>query len=236
MSTNDKVFVFAHITKTGGTTLREHFKKHLSREEFYHLAKKGNLNAIKNNEEIFLNRPIAKQLNSKVIIGHEVTLDVFESLPHKNKILCTTFREPKKWLISRYNQRMNRFKKNGLAILPFDQWLQSKEPFLSQFDWLYARFFGFGPKYRSQPQKERLKFVKDRLNLFSIIFILDTLDEKIKPICNELEIPAVLEKKNISGLDNIDFYKETEKNKNLINFHTKNDTLLYQYIIDSHAK
>lgn len=117
----DTVYIFAHIPKTGGTTIRKHFEKNLSPYEFVHLAEAGDRRIERRNQNKleteatdtpnlvtpFANRTKEERQKVRVVLGHQVNLETYKLFPNKTCKSIIFLREPVSWLVSYYNWQMN---------------------------------------------------------------------------------------------------------------------------------
>jgi len=225
---NNKIYIFAHISKTGGTTLRHHFIKYMKEHfDFVHLAKKGNKAAVAAGLLAFEERSTSEMENIKVIIGHKVNMDT--GLYFKNKTInkIVTFRNPETWLPSRYNQRMNRRVAQGKRVISLGNWLETPEPFFSQFNWLIAQYYKFGASHKKLSSNQIYDLIMNNISEFSKIFFLETLDDQIIQVCNELSIPHTLERKNITGIEKVNYLENNEAEQEIISDFIQNDLILF---------
>src|SRR4051812_47822736 len=103
----DEVFVFVHLPKTGGQTLRGFFEKALIfHEEAIHLGPYG----IKKAEALgllpFERRSAEDRHKAKIILGHNVTAETAALVPGKTPRWILFLRDPAEMLASHYNFHM----------------------------------------------------------------------------------------------------------------------------------
>ena len=209
----NRVYIFAHIPKNGGTSLRAHFQEHLkNHKEFIHLSDKGNLEAIKNNLKPFNERPLKEQEQSKVILGHNVNCTTGKNFKEKKVFRVIVFRDPKDWLISKYNQAVHDRKYNNKPHLEFSKWINAYPNMFSQFNWFLSEYLKLGKEAFKLSNKERANLIVNETKKFDLVINLSKLGQKTKPIMNELNIPALVTKKNVSKERNKNKFEKTEEN------------------------
>lgn len=193
----DKVYIFIHIPKTAGTTLRYHFQKHLiDQSEFIHFANKGNKIAKDRGLLPYEQRSIAERNEAKVILGHNVDINTKNLISEKETVELVIFRNPKEWIISRYNQYANSKLLNSHPYLCYEEWLKI-EKIQSQFDWFLINYC----KLKQIPSDETLKYnlLINQLSLISHVCFVDNLDNYMQDIFIDLKIPKQLKRENVTG-------------------------------------
>ena len=95
MSEDQSLYVFVHLSKTGGTTLYKHLRRYLSSEkELVYLAPEGD------RERERLGRPLLEDRSEKdrkqvrVLIGHKVTIRTLDLVPWREPRLIFFIRHP----------------------------------------------------------------------------------------------------------------------------------------------
>lgn len=228
MSQN-KTFIFSHIPKTAGTSLKVHFEKHLENEnEFIHFANVGFNVAQRNGLNPYYERPEALRSRAKVILGHKVNFKT-KMLVEANEVEeIVIFRDPVAWEVSRFNQHANRlYKREGMTI-DFNFWLNEVNKTHSQFDWFLSNYLQMGQSISklNRVAKENLLFYT--LSNFKHVLFLDNLNEKIRPIFNQLGISNLKSHENAVGKDKTQFFKDNNENQKLLTALCKNEILLYE--------
>src|SRR5690554_1045950 len=118
----ESVYIFTHIPKTAGTSIRNHFASYLENHvEFIHLANRGHKQAERQGIKNFYQKPKSERNKAKVILGHQVN-KYTKDLLDKEPIEVVIFREPVSWEISRYNQYANRLFKKSSKVLSLADW------------------------------------------------------------------------------------------------------------------
>jgi hypothetical protein len=123
------VFIFFHVPKTGGQTLRDFFIKHLVfHEEFIHLGPYGRGKEAALGLKPFARRPLGQRQRARVILGHHVTKDTHELVPGKTPRHVVFLREPAATVVSHYNFQMHLRRGRGQGVPSFDEWYRSARP------------------------------------------------------------------------------------------------------------
>ncbi|MCF6300095.1 MAG: hypothetical protein L3J52_03095 [Proteobacteria bacterium] len=211
-------YVFSHIPKTGGTSFRVHFQKHLIiHQEFIHLASKGNKQATLANLKPFALRSQQQRNQAKVIFGHDVNYQT-KQLVRNNKIVeLVFFRDPLEWEISRFNQKNNSRKKQNLPPYTFTQWLLEKEKNHNQFDWFLAHYLQLKTQLRKLSSEAKQHLLFHTLDHFDHVCFMDQIDAVKGLICNQLNIDNQMSVENVVGVDKLDYFNPTAENMARLN-------------------
>ena len=223
------VYIFSHIPKTAGTTLRIHFQQHLEDQvEFIHLANKGNKWAMEKGMLEYCNRTQSEREKAKVILGHQVNFKTKYLVPTLNPIEIVAFREPISWEKSRYNQYVNRRVNNGLSQISFKQWITENEKTHSQFEWFLSNYLMLKANIRQLNDTSKENLLMYTLSNFSHILFLENIDVTMNRIFAKLKIPSNPERKNVVGEHKKNFYLDNEENYALLMKVTQKEVNLYK--------
>jgi hypothetical protein len=193
----DRVYIFIHIPKTAGTSLRYHFQKYLiDQQDFIHFANKGNKMAIKNKILPFEQRPLIERNKAKVLLGHNINIDTKKLFTNKEIIETVIFRSPQEWQISRYNEYANSRILRSENYYSYDEWVKI-EKIHSQFDWFLLNYC----KEIQIPidEDEKYKLINEQLAKLSHVFFVDELEQSMKYIFDDLNISDKVKKENVTG-------------------------------------
>lgn len=225
----EKVYIFTHIPKTAGTSIRKHFQINLTNQiEFIHLTNRGNKQAKEKGLLPFIKRSVALRNTVKVILGHQVNELTKDLLKNKLPVEIVFFRHPVSWEISRYNQYANRIKKTKGLSIDFDFWLESSGKIHSQFDWFLLNYIkrNNGIKYLDKNQKFLL--LSKTLENFTYVLFVEDLPSSIRPIFKLLNIPEEIhENKNVVGIDKPNLFKKNHKNMKKLEALCADDIVIY---------
>jgi hypothetical protein len=194
--TNNELFVFVHIPKTGGQTLRNHFIKHLIfHEEFIHLGPYGIADAQRRGLVPFEQRPAEARQNARVLLGHYVNHQSHTLVEGKTPLQITFLREPAELLVSYYNFQMEQHRKNGKPVEPFEDWYQGKQN--TTTNWLYTEFM----QRRWAPVSDAvLKEVIETLDRFWFVGVTECITEDAPWLLERIGISTDIERANVAGV------------------------------------
>ena len=105
MKPNQELYLFLHIPKTAGTSLRLHLKKSFSRDEvlFLYQDQYPGLDNKEHAVRLIDNLSSDQKDKIKVIIGHGVYYGIDQLFPNRQVRYITFFRHPAARIVSRYN-------------------------------------------------------------------------------------------------------------------------------------
>lgn len=231
------VYIFTHIPKTGGTTLRVHFQNHLKDQlEFIHLANKGHKWANEKGLKEYSERTLLEREQAKVILGHQVNFETKQLVPNLNPIEIVFFRDPVQWEISRFNQYVNRQVNEGKEVISFQQWMESIEKTHSQFEWFLSNYLKLRANVRELSPKSKETLLFYALQNFNHVYFLEDFKQKTNEIFQKLCIPQNPPRENIVGKHKKQFFDKLEENTKLLSKICKKDIQLYKKVINIYKR
>lgn len=192
-----QIFIFTHIPKTAGTSLRYHFQTHLRDQiEFIHLTNKGHKNAVQQGLLPFIQRSLKERNRAKVILGHDVNINTASLVNNKNVTELVYFRDPVSWEISRYNQYANAKSFKNEPYLNYPDWINFEKT-RSQFDW-FLKNYGL---VQSPPScfKQKYILLTDILKPFKHVGFVDQINDDMIDVFKYLHIPLEMSAENVTG-------------------------------------
>ena len=196
---NRLLYLFVHIPKTAGQTLRDHFIKHLDfHETFVHLGTLGAKDARQHGLGAFAKRTPEQRNRAYVILGHGVSRHTSRLVQGKEQRFITFLRDPAERLVSQYNFQMHRRRdQKGMPTIPFPAWYERKRPD-NVIRWLYRRF----PDESSRGLRagERFERVRDVLDRFWFVGTVETFDHDSAYLMRQLGLPPIESKSNVTGV------------------------------------
>lgn len=230
----NQVYIFTHIPKTAGTSIRNHFARHLENHvEFIHLANRGHKQAERQGFENFYQKPRIERNKAIVILGHQVNKNTKKLIDKKPKEVVI-FRDPISWEISRYNQYANRIYKEKGLLLTLEEWLNETNKLHSQFDWFLINYSKINRKTLDIPINDKCDLLVKELAHFEFIISLRSVDTIIKLICNRINIPSNISRRyNSVGNDKKQYFIDNLKSRDEIHNICKKDIQIYNYLFNA---
>lgn len=116
------LWIFLHVPKCGGTTLKAHLERHFTMDEqlvdFTHW---GRSYRARHGRPDFADRPAAERARAEVLAGHHLDLRIRELVPGpREPRFITVLRDPAERCVSLYNFRWSR----GHAPDDFERWYE----------------------------------------------------------------------------------------------------------------
>jgi hypothetical protein len=194
---DSEVFLFVHIPKTGGQTLREFFRRNLVfHQEFIHLGPGGFELERQLGLPPFERRSAAERASARVILGHEVKQRTHMLVPGKTPRYVTFLRDPAETIVSRYNFAMAMNRRSGQPMVDFEQWYATFQPNYVT-NWLYCRFM---EKRRRGQNAGLLKKVMKALDRFWFVGCTEYLDRDAPVLLGRIGLHGTPERTNVSGV------------------------------------
>jgi len=194
----EELFLFAHLPKTGGQTLRDCFRKHLEfHREFIHLGPFGEEDAAKRGLLPFHQRTVEERALAKVILGHGVNCETHTLVPSKVPRYVLFLRDPAELLVSLYNFEMRYHRPADQPIAPFDVWYKEHRRKNFMTNWLIGDFLRPENPSRKAPP---LKIINLALEKFWFVGCSEFLDEDAPLLLRRIRVPQDLERSNVAGV------------------------------------
>lgn len=249
---HNPLYIFLHVPKCAGTTLRDNIINNLKEEEYLLIyyergdeSPKRMLRSDKEIEDFFKNSSEEEKDKIKFIIGHKVFYGIHKFFPNKEARYITFFREPSdrtissyNFLVTEYNKKMlkdfrvkekieQRFFING-KIPSFEEWLDKSYGSINE---TMSQFL-VREKYSNS---EDMNEIKKALDKFWFIGTTETFNEDVKTIYYLLRIKTIIPDRNVSNKT----IKKEKLEKSLIKKmrkKNKKDYLLYREAIKRRKK
>jgi hypothetical protein len=229
MDRQSEVFIFAHIPKTGGTTLDRHFETHMNLHvDYIPLSGPGERRAVAQGLAPFRERSLEDRQQAKVILGHQVRHNTHQLVPGKQPHYILLIREPISWITSRYNWAMRVRKERRQPIIKFDRWYQQTKRAQSQSLW-FLRNFAEGHRFlRWVPPQFRVRQMNAIIQNFSMVTVTERLDEDGPLLMQRMGLPDRLERKNVAGVDHPKLLKVSDELKEKLSTDLSAEIRFYQ--------
>lgn len=193
----EELFLFVHLPKTGGQTLRNCFIKHLEfHRSFIHLGPHGEQKANELGLAPFDQRPEKERALARVILGHGITARTHELVPGKVPRYVIFLREPAELLVSLYNFQMHFNRPPGAAIVPFDQWYAEKRARNYSIQWFLYQFL----QIETSVDLAALRGINAALENFWFVGCSEYLDRDAPLLLRRIGVPADLQRTNVGGV------------------------------------
>jgi hypothetical protein len=196
--TEKPIYLFAHIPKTGGDTVRAHFWRNLreGRALFANPRKMdipGTFSALGSEQ----------RSACLLVMGHGVTCSLPTWFPGRAPKFFTILRDPVAHVISSYNWHDHiQQRDHGKAAPDFDRWFtRGKHSLMSR--WLVTRFRELAAKYdQDLSQDELVQEASAVLESFWLIADLANLEGTLAPAFEALDVPGTITvSRKVTGRD-----------------------------------
>jgi hypothetical protein len=194
----EELFLFAHLPKTGGQTLRNCFRRHLEfHREFIHLGPFGENDAAKLGLLPFEQRPVEERARAKVILGHRVTHQTHLLVPGKLPRYVLFLRDPAELLVSLYNFEMRYQRPADQPVVPFEKWYKDgrRANFITNF--LLVHFLQSKKRLSAAAA---LPLINSALEKFWFVGCSEFLDDDAPLLLSRIGVPQDLERSNVAGV------------------------------------
>jgi len=138
----ETLHIVMHVPKTGGQTLRDHFRHNLAfHSEFIHLGPFGVEDAKRQGLQPWEDRPPEERAKARVILGHYASVFTKDLVPGDREVkYCGMLRDPASRVVSHYNFNVeNKWVRAGKDAPAWDWWYRGqKRNFVSR--WIKENF------------------------------------------------------------------------------------------------
>lgn len=219
------LYLFAHIPKTAGQTLRRHFRRHIRPRERV-IA----VNARDENAPGSTGAPAGPDRAScDLVVGHRVTLEITREFPNRAHRFFTVLRDPVEHTISSYNWEAHQlYSSQGKKPPRFERWFRKRKCSLMAW-WLISRFKKVPAEIHMLYSQERLlEEAGQLLDQFWLVACVEELETSLGPVFEALGIPTQLKvRRNVAGRDYPILITRTPETENLIREQATADVALY---------
>lgn len=196
MTDNNILWIFLHLPKAGGTTLKGHWEKHTEFDvDFFEASRWGIQYRRQNNRPELEERSLSERSRVRFIGGHFAPYGIHRYIPDRTPRYFTFVREPASRLVSLYNFRRSR----GKIDLSFADWYaeniadELKNP-VTRF---YAELF---TNVRLNPADPNiLNLAKNLLSRCWLATTTEDMDRKLAVLFGEMGLPTSWQNYRVAG-------------------------------------
>lgn len=196
MSTPDPVYFLVHIPKCAGSTVEDHFQRHLGEQFLIAPRWKNALRDIVGNR---VTLPDADRRAVRAVSGHSLALHManqFAPRPVRNTVIL---REPVSFHVSFYNYRHDRATTDGVPKPPqFEQWYaMQKRNQIARF--LLRRTLDIGLfKLYTLSSRAQFRLLNDTMREFYFVGDISQTNSLIAEISNQLGVNGTVTSSNVT--------------------------------------
>lgn len=182
------LWIFLHVPKCGGTTLKAHLERHfVMDEQLVEFSDWGRRYRKAQGRADFAQRPNEERARADILAGHQLAYGIHRLVPGDRETrYFTVLRDPAERCVSLYNFRWSR----GHAPDDFDTWYEGwYRP--EQSDYM-VRFFAerlYGGALPTDPA-QRLAIARQLLRRCWFVTTTDRWNAGLDLLCREMGIPA----------------------------------------------
>ena len=192
------LYVFFHVPKCAGATLRQHVLTHLPPQRRLQPAKR------RWTQRYFSTRyyepiPPREALDEvDIVLGHYVGRDLLGAFAGRPVREMTMLRDPPGYFLSHYNHKLRAVERKGRPMEPFERWYESR-PLDPIAELLFTRYFQI-PAWRLRllPFAERRERLVELFRGFWFVGSYRHCDLLLARLCGELAMPDEHENRNVS--------------------------------------
>lgn len=187
LDTNQKLFFFFHVPKTGGSTIVHNLAQKFGPQRVIALEKKDGrgflVDVLRSKKYLLPLNAGGQSLYNSHIVGHFASLSVIEGRESKYVKSCF-WRHPADWFLSYYNWRNRKDRKRQKRLYSFSDFVRSLSHNPMSKDFLL--YCGDVPRWRYFLMSDRLKF-KTAVSIakkFDVFADISRVDDYLEAIGN----------------------------------------------------
>lgn len=195
-SDNATVWIFLHLSKTGGTTVNGHFRRHMSWDDsFVHFGGWGNRYRKNVARSAIEERSEKVRSRIKVISGHRSYYGIHHLVPNKTPKYFTIIRDPAQRCASRYNFNRSR----GKISASFEDWYANV--CVSQHRNAICQFLAERVMNRrlSSNHKQNFRLARQLLDLCWHVCLTENLSNDLRYVFSEMGLPTDFVSHRVAG-------------------------------------
>lgn len=201
MAEDNCVYMFLHIPKTGGSTLRRHLRTQIRPVERFCAYNRQDFNK----GAAFFDEPgrAANWKAARVIAGHYVNDSLDQRVGDREIRYITVLREPISRVVSQYNWSFRDAEEDdGTLPQPLEKWLQTPGRWNMQARSVVKTFLQMPwESVRKMPEDELWDIASKTLRDFWLVGQLENLETSMAPLFDALGIPGkITQKQKVAGV------------------------------------
>lgn len=182
------LWIFLHVPKCGGTTLKAHLERHfVMDEQLVEFSHWGRSYRKTHGRADFADRPPEERARAEILSGHQTWYGIDRLVPRPREArYFTVLRDPAERCVSLYNFRWSR----GHAPDDFDIWY--RDYYLAEQRNYMVRFFAEALYGAALPEDDaqRLAMAQQLLTRCWFVTTVDRWNEGLDFLCDAMGIPA----------------------------------------------
>lgn len=191
------IYIFPHIPKTAGQTVKYHFKKNFNSQAFLNVKTEKDMYEL-------AKLSLSDKLKISIIHGHSIKKNIIEKFFNKDMFVIryiTFLRDPVERWISEYNYKIytNQISKKLGLLSYFNQFNHIQKNY--QIYWIYNHFLDYKIDPRLYGIEEVYKIVKNELKNFFLVGTVENFKYYSKKISDIFKIPEFSIRRNTKGID-----------------------------------